>query len=323
MPKSGIIPAMAAAASLIFVVNAALGQNSQPPPANAPLPFVSPIFGDNMVLQRGKPDTIWGWSKPGDTVRVQIGDRSATGTAGADRRWEVKIEPPAPGGPYTVTITGAQTVEYQNVLVGDVWLCGGQSNMELPLRATANAEEVAKTANDPEIRCLIGRSTAHGTAVTTSGRQRGDRPWSAAFWRIQSTPIDVSKIVANQSGTTGTDNLTTNTATSTTNGDLIFGAIDLTDSSSPTPGLAVGSGETRRQSTNPDMLSEDKQQLAAGAVASTATIATGTATYHAAEVAIKPAATGGGGGPGSVTWWSRPANSTGWSSPPPNPGRRR
>jgi hypothetical protein len=80
-----------------------------------------------MVLQRGKPDTIWGWSKPGERVRVQIGERSATGTAGTDHRWEVKIEPPAPGGPYTVTISGAQNVELHNVLVGDVWICGGQS----------------------------------------------------------------------------------------------------------------------------------------------------------------------------------------------------
>ena len=74
-----------------------------------PLPFVSPIFGDNMVLQRGKPDTIWGWSDPGDTVRVQLGENTASGIAGADHRWQVEIQPPAPGGPYTVTITGHQT----------------------------------------------------------------------------------------------------------------------------------------------------------------------------------------------------------------------
>jgi sialate O-acetylesterase len=105
-----------------------------------------------MVLQRGKPDEIWGWSDPGDTVRVQIGGRSATATARADGKWQVRIEPPAPGGPYTVTITGHQTVELHNVLVGDVWLCGGQSNMGLPLRFTQNADEETKAANYPEIR---------------------------------------------------------------------------------------------------------------------------------------------------------------------------
>jgi len=116
------------------------------------LPLVSPIFGDNMVLQRGKVNTLWGWAEPGDKVNVEIGDARATGVAGSDRRWEVKIQPPPAGGPYTVRIIGRQTVELHNVLVGDVWLCGGQSNMGLPLRFTLNGEEVAKTANYPDIR---------------------------------------------------------------------------------------------------------------------------------------------------------------------------
>jgi sialate O-acetylesterase len=116
------------------------------------LPLVSPIFGDNMVLQRGKVNTLWGWAEPGDKVNVEIGDARATGVAGSDRRWEVKIQPPPAGGPYTVKIIGRQTVELHNVLVGDVWLCGGQSNMGLPLRFTLNGEEVAKTANYPDIR---------------------------------------------------------------------------------------------------------------------------------------------------------------------------
>jgi sialate O-acetylesterase len=116
------------------------------------LPLVSPIFGDNMVLQRGKVNTLWGWAEPGDKVNVEIGDVRATGVAGSDRRWEVKIQPPPAGGPYTVRIIGRQTVELHNVLVGDVWLCGGQSNMGLPLRFTLNGEEVAKTANYPDIR---------------------------------------------------------------------------------------------------------------------------------------------------------------------------
>jgi sialate O-acetylesterase len=116
------------------------------------LPLVSPIFGDNMVLQRGKVNTLWGWAEPGDKVNVEIGDVRATGVAGSDRRWEVKIQPPPAGGPYTVKIIGRQTVELHNVLVGDVWLCGGQSNMGLPLRFTLNGEEVAKSANYPDIR---------------------------------------------------------------------------------------------------------------------------------------------------------------------------
>jgi sialate O-acetylesterase len=105
-----------------------------------------------MVLQRGKPNTIWGWSDPGDTVRVQIGANTASTVVQADRRWQVKIEPPAPGGPYTVKIAGRQTLELHNVLVGDVWLCGGQSNMGVSLRFARNGEDEVKAANFPEIR---------------------------------------------------------------------------------------------------------------------------------------------------------------------------
>jgi sialate O-acetylesterase len=103
-------------------------------------------------LQRGKANTIWGWSEPGDHIQVQIGEQAASAIAGADRRWQVTIQPPPAGGPYTIKITGHETVELHNVLVGDVWLCGGQSNMGLPLQFARNGAEDVKTANYPEIR---------------------------------------------------------------------------------------------------------------------------------------------------------------------------
>jgi sialate O-acetylesterase len=119
------------------------------------LPFVSPIFGDHMVLQRGKPNRIWGWSQPGDTVRVEIGERSATATAGTDGRWQAQIDPPKPGGPYTAKISGKQTVELQDVLVGDVWICGGQSNMQFGLGQARNGADEIKNANYPQIRYYV------------------------------------------------------------------------------------------------------------------------------------------------------------------------
>jgi sialate O-acetylesterase len=131
------------------------GSSGASPAAGLPaqsLPFVSPIFGDNMVLQRGKPNTLWGWSEPNDKVQVEIGESKASAVAGADRRWQVAIQPPPAGGPYTVKIMGRQTIELHNVVVGDVWLCGGQSNMGLPLRFTLNGAEEAKAANHPDIR---------------------------------------------------------------------------------------------------------------------------------------------------------------------------
>ena len=90
MINSYVRLAAAALALLTFGEPAAVAQSTpgevMPAAVVRPLPFVSPIFGDNMVLQRGKPDAIWGWSDPGDTVRVQIGEQSATATAGSDRR---------------------------------------------------------------------------------------------------------------------------------------------------------------------------------------------------------------------------------------------
>jgi sialate O-acetylesterase len=142
--------------------------------AAGPLPLLSTIFGNEMVLQRGKPDALWGWARPGDAVRVRLASRSATGVAGRDGRWQVRIVPPAVGGPYTLEVTdGRRAVVLRDVLVGDVWICGGQSNMELPLRFTDNAAQVAKSAHFPLIRYFtVAQRTAYRPARTPQGRWR-------------------------------------------------------------------------------------------------------------------------------------------------------
>ncbi len=146
-----------------------------------PLPFVSPIFGDKMVLQRGKLNTIWGWSDVGDNVRVQIGDTTATATAGADHRWQVKIQPPAAGGPYTLKISGHQTAELRDVLVGDVWICGGQSNMGLSLSAVQNGEAEVKAADYPKIRFFsVAPHPAYHRTETVEGAWKAVAPDTAA-----------------------------------------------------------------------------------------------------------------------------------------------
>src|ERR1043166_3684437 len=134
------------------LVPCAIQEQNSPDSATKSLPFVSPIVDDNMVLQRGKANTIWGWSDPGDKIQIEIAGKHASGMAGTDGRWQVKIQPPATGGPYTVKISGRQTIELKNVLVGDVWLCGGQSNMQVSLRIVRNAEEEIRNANYPQIR---------------------------------------------------------------------------------------------------------------------------------------------------------------------------
>jgi sialate O-acetylesterase len=149
--KNGLV-AIAAFGLLLATQRTGWAQNV-PDAAAKPLPLVSPVFGDNMVLQRGKANTIWGWTDPGEKVRVEVGDKTETATAGNDRRWQVKIQPPPAGGSYTVKITrGTETVELHNVLIGDVWLCGGQSNMGVTLRSARNGEEEVRAANYPEIR---------------------------------------------------------------------------------------------------------------------------------------------------------------------------
>lgn len=77
------------------------GQTAQTKAAQH-LPFVSLIFGDNVVPQRGKPDTIWSWSDPDDKVRVEIGDHSATATSGSDHRGQVKTQPPERDGHFHI-----------------------------------------------------------------------------------------------------------------------------------------------------------------------------------------------------------------------------
>jgi sialate O-acetylesterase len=137
---------------------------------SAPLPFVSPIFGDNMVLQRGKPNTIWGWARPGEEIRVTVATHTVKTVARDDGRWSVQIQPPAPGGPYTVVIDGPQHVEFHEVLVGDVWLCGGQSNMELGLAQARNGSEEVKAADHPKIRFFVVRQQV---AYTPTAAPRG------------------------------------------------------------------------------------------------------------------------------------------------------
>jgi sialate O-acetylesterase len=173
------LAALLCAAELAAIAQPTPGQ-AAPAAAASSLPFVSPIFGDNMVLQRGKADTIWGWSDPGDQVRVQIGDKKATGTARADGLWQAEIQPPAAGGPYTMKITGHQTVELHNVLIGDVWLCGGQSNMQLPLPFTKDADDVIKAANYPDIRFFtVGGNPAYHPVNVIAGNWSAVSPESA------------------------------------------------------------------------------------------------------------------------------------------------
>ncbi len=98
-------------------------------------PLVHSLFTDDMVLQREAACPVWGWSEPGDLLTVTFADQSEQATAGGDGRWQARLRPmPASAEPRALTIqseTRNQTSEISNVLVGDVWLCSGQSNMDM------------------------------------------------------------------------------------------------------------------------------------------------------------------------------------------------
>ncbi len=108
-------------------------------------PFLHGIFTDHMVLQRDQPVAVWGWSRPGSRIEVAIAGESGSATTRADGVWMVHLPPLQAGGPHTLVVRGQQTRTVSDVMVGDVWLCGGQSNMELPIQSVSEpGPELAK-----------------------------------------------------------------------------------------------------------------------------------------------------------------------------------
>ncbi len=119
-------------------------------------PFLTPVFSDHAVLQRDHNLPVWGWSTPGDKVHVTLAQQARDAVAGTDGRWQATFAPMAAGGPYLLTASGAQTVTASDLLVGDVWLCSGQSNMEFSVGNARNAEAECAAGDLPQIRQFTG-----------------------------------------------------------------------------------------------------------------------------------------------------------------------
>lgn len=105
-----------------------------------------------MVLQRGRPIPVWGWTTPGAKVSVAIGGKMAQGVAGADGRWQATLPAMKAGGPYTLTIAGPQQAILNNVMLGDVWICSGQSNMQFGVGNLLDPDKVIAQADNPNLR---------------------------------------------------------------------------------------------------------------------------------------------------------------------------
>lgn len=113
------------------------------------------IFGDSMVLQQGKPLPVWGLAGPGEEVSVKIAGKEARGTADDKGKWLVTL--PAlevSDKPLEMTVSGKNTLTFKDILVGEVWVCSGQSNMEWPLMGALNPQEEIKAADYPLIRLI-------------------------------------------------------------------------------------------------------------------------------------------------------------------------
>lgn len=127
--------------------------------ANISLPE---IFSDNMVLQQKSDVVLWGWAKPSEKVTISASwlDSLVSVTGDTQGTWKITVKTPAAGGPYTISFKGQNEIDLKNVLIGEVWLCSGQSNMEMSAEwGIDNGEEEIKNANYPEIR-LFTVSTA-------------------------------------------------------------------------------------------------------------------------------------------------------------------
>lgn len=112
------------------------------------------IFGDHMVLQRGKPIPVWGWADAGETVTVKLGQDSQTATADKDGRWNLNLAALDAGGPHTVTVDGKNSLTFKDVLIGEVWVCSGQSNMAWTVSNANDSDLEIATAKYPNIRLI-------------------------------------------------------------------------------------------------------------------------------------------------------------------------
>lgn len=113
------------------------------------------LISDNMVLQRDTQLNLWGWATAGEKINISFAGRQYETITSADGRWRVAIPPMSTGGPYDLRIDASNQLTIKNILIGDVWLCSGQSNMELPMaRLKDKYPAVIAAAQNPNIRAF-------------------------------------------------------------------------------------------------------------------------------------------------------------------------
>ncbi|MBT32613.1 MAG: 9-O-acetylesterase [Thalassobius sp.] len=145
------------------------------------------LFTDNMVLQREIKVPVWGKATPGRDIKISIADKEYKTTAKNDSTWLIHLEPHLAGGPYQLTIQGEETIVLKDVMFGDVWICAGEGNMDLPVMQSANAKNELAKANQLEIRLF--------KADQISARSPQDKIEASKGWR-QCTSEEVANFSA-------------------------------------------------------------------------------------------------------------------------------
>jgi sialate O-acetylesterase len=133
---------------------------------------VPALIGDNMVLQAGARIRIWGTAAPGEKVTVSIRGQRGDAVTGPEGQWAVILPVLPAGGPDNLTVVGTNTLTFTNVMVGEVWVCSGQSNMEWPLVQAAHGDQEVERATHPEIRLFAVKQR-----TATEPLQDGEGKW--------------------------------------------------------------------------------------------------------------------------------------------------
>ncbi len=153
------------------------------------------LLSDHMVLQREKPVRIWGSAEPGESITVELAGQSKNTKTDEHGQWNLFLDPLSAAENLTMTVHGKNTVTVKDVMVGEVWLCSGQSNMGVPVDHTVNGAEEARAANEPSIRIITLPSKAVAEPVDETpnlqmdclraSRLRGTSPRWRGFMRWQ------------------------------------------------------------------------------------------------------------------------------------------
>jgi sialate O-acetylesterase len=126
---------------------------------------LSPIFGDSMVVQRDQPIHIWGWTQPGSEIEATLAGNRGSAKATESGRFDLLLDPLPAGGPHELTISADETKTFQDVLIGEVWLCSGQSNMAWPVSNANDPDLESLTAKFPNIRLISVPQVASQTPL--------------------------------------------------------------------------------------------------------------------------------------------------------------